>query len=524
MKLKVIDDFLKEFLNESSGSSSTIPVYIFNPSNLMSSHSDLLYDYLSKSVIQPVHLDCSLVSDSKTEFFTVIFKGILEGNACRMKIAYDFMEFLAIFNEIRPTKDIVIIFNSASQLNLSHLDDFVRLWERKSKEFHTIPALKFIFDDSVSFLGMESRLRDKFTMKPFSCPSVKEIFDELIEEMIRNDLPTILHPQLMKRFVGLSAIESLSTIVKQMKFLIISAVTADIPPTPTIPILSSIKDIYLYVSGLSRRLKSVRPSSPKHSPTRDFYPSIFDGVVADSLALNEIVNELKSCPPNDFVLVMGDRDAANYGKVSSVSEFVDSNIVKAFQDKMNSANSTRTVLKDFQLDLIRQFSDYLRGIKVEIPSGAIVLTDERGNVRRAFEADPQFALQVALKYPSVYFNCEDCASRGRSRGNLVPTNTPTSSCNTLMSPIHHNRPTMPDTCILYRLSIEFCSKSINLVSWYKSFLSVIEAKKPSPLHTARFFKALHELQLIGMVSEFGRSRRRRKFVDRFNITDTLEQE
>jgi hypothetical protein len=39
---------------------------------------------------------------------------------------------------------------------------------------------------------------------------------------------------------------------------------------------------------------------------------------------------------------------------------------------------------------------------------------------------------------------------------------------------------------------------------------------------ARFFKSLNELQLIGMVSEFGKSRRKRKFVDRFNITDTLE--
>ena len=41
-------------------------------------------------------------------------------------------------------------------------------------------------------------------------------------------------------------------------------------------------------------------------------------------------------------------------------------------------------------------------------------------------------------------------------------------------------------------------------------------------YSARFFKSLNELQLIGMVSEFGRSRRKRKSVERLNLSDSLE--
>lgn len=552
MKLKVINDFLKEFLNStdyvSTNYASTIPVYVFNPSNLMSCHSDLLKSYLTKSMIQAVLLDCSSVSDSKTEFFTEIIKGILGEAAAQMKISYDFMEFLSIYNtEIPPTMDIVIIFNNVSQLNLSHLDDFVRLWERKSKDFQVKPSLKFIFDDSVSFLGMESRLRDKFSVKQFACPSVKDIFNELIEEMIRNDLPVLLDPQLMKRFVGLSSSESesINSIIKQIKFLIILNETKrkgdgegkviNNPLSLSKNSSSSLKDVYLYVSGLAKRLNSVRPSSHLLSPSRDIYPSIFDGVFSDSLAFNEIINELKSSSPNDFVLIMTETEKDDdllddKNSHYTLRKFVDLNIITAMKEKINSSNCTnsaRTLLKDFQLDLIKRFTDHLREIKIETEmSSSIILKDEKGNVRRSFEADPQFALQVALKYPSVYLNCDDCSrtKTARSSSNLIPSNTPTSSCNSLMSTIHHNRPTMPDTSLLYRLSLEFRSKSINLLAWYKSFLSVIETRKPSSVHTARFFKALNELQLIGMVSEFGRSKRRRKFVDRLNITDTLENE
>lgn len=42
------------------------------------------------------------------------------------------------------------------------------------------------------------------------------------------------------------------------------------------------------------------------------------------------------------------------------------------------------------------------------------------------------------------------------------------------------------------------------------------------VYSARFFKSLNELQLIGMVSEFGSSRRKRKSVERFNLSDSLE--
>lgn len=534
MKLKVINDFLKDFHNQSS-ISSTIPVYIFNPSNLMSSHSALLQEHLSsKSFIKSVVLDSSSVSDSKTEFFTELFKGILGVEISgKMKISYDFSEFIEIFSEIKPSRDVIIILNNSSQLNLSHLDDFVRLWERKLKG--SASQLKFIFDDSVSFLGMESRLRDRFAVIPFKCPSVKDVFNELVEEMIRLDLSVLLHPQLMKRFVGLSTNLPIFTIIKQIKFIIIAALSTT--SNQSIPAINSsiqtiqtvsLSSVYLYLSGLSKRLKNVRQSSPSHSPARDFYSIIFDDILVESQVFNEIINELKSCSPNDFISIMSERTSDQKTlNTNTLYEFVDLNIVKALKDKIDSSSLTKTSLKDYQLDLIRKFSDFLLETKIEMPHGKTILKDERGNIRRAFEADPQFALQVALKFPSVYLNCHDCSTKGEKYNNsvnLVNSNTSTLSINTLMSSIHHNRSSMPDTCLLYRLSLEFCSKSINLLLWYKSFLSVIEAKKPGPLHAARFFKALNELQLIGMVSEFGRSKRKRKFVDRFNITDNLENE
>ncbi len=39
---------------------------------------------------------------------------------------------------------------------------------------------------------------------------------------------------------------------------------------------------------------------------------------------------------------------------------------------------------------------------------------------------------------------------------------------------------------------------------------------------ARFFKAVNELQLVGMFTEFGSSRKKRRQIERLNIHDSLE--
>ena len=66
---------------------------------------------------------------------------------------------------------------------------------------------------------MEARLRDRFTVKQFNCPSVKDVFKELIEEIIRNDMPIIFHPQLNEAICQFKFIlESFNSTLKQIKF------------------------------------------------------------------------------------------------------------------------------------------------------------------------------------------------------------------------------------------------------------------------------------------------------------------
>lgn len=523
--MKVVDGFLNEFLKEQdcNNSSSTIPVYIFNPSNLVSSgtsHAQLLQSYLQKSFNRAVIVDCAEI-EGKTDFFTEIFTGILGKPAG--PIPYDFSAFLAAFNAIKPTQDIVLIINNSAQINLSHLDDFVRLWERKGKDFLVVPQLKFVFDDSVSFMGMEARLRDRFRVHEYQVPRVMQVFDELVVDMIRSGFPLLLHPSLMKRFVGLAVSEtvSFSSILNQLKFLFISHYdnnTSDVIGG-TLP--TAMTQEFLFITELSAKLKQIRPSAPALSPANDFFAVCFEGILVDSQAYAELLNELKSLAPNDFVglftLMKNEMSEKANEKISSLTETIKKEIVSTMKSKMTTSSSSAK-LKDVQLDLIKSISDHLKlSNKSDHIPACLVVMDERGNVRRAFEADPQASLETSLKFPSFYLNCKSSCCVNES------IDTAVKSCHlqSRLSAVCLNRPSMPDICLLYRLSLEIQCKSINLFSWYNSFLAVLNAKKASPLLTARFFKSLNELQLIGMVSEFGRSRRKRKFVDRFNITDSL---
>ena len=445
-----------------------IPVYIFNPLNLISSSTSFA-SLMKKSFNQAVALDCAGI-ESKTEFFTEIFEGIISKNSCeKLSISYDFSAFLTALKPLKKAngafEDIVIIFNNSSQINLSHLDDFVRLWERKSK---TLPKLKFVFDDSVSSMGMEARLRDRFRIKEINVPRVHEVFDDFVIEMVNNELPFLLHPQLMKRFVDLTISEtiSLNSILNQVKFLLISHFNTVIAEDPTN--FAGLKDVFLFITELSLKLKKIRPSAPLLSPSKDFYSVVLGGILVDSQAFAEIVNELKSLAPNDFVSLFPQTCEESKSKLNLfVTKMID-------ELKVKLSNSNSSQIKDFQLDLITSLSNFLRSYEISIPS-AYVITDQKGNVRRAFEADPLTALQVALKYPSVYLNCKNCCLSSSEEIASVPLSS--TNLNSRLAPLFHNKSTMFDVCLLYRLSLEFPYKSINLMSWYKSFSSIVTKKQ-----------------------------------------------
>lgn len=464
-------------LSSSSGSASknylysTIPVYIFNPSNLISSstcYTHLLKDYLRKSTFHVVILDCNEI-ESKTDFFAEIFTGIIKDSSL-LPISYDFSAFLNAFKMISPVCDIVLLFKNSSQVNLSYLNDFVRLWERKSKDFPTIPQLRFVFDDSVSFIGMEARLRDRFQVKEVHVPSVQEVFDELIVEMIRNNQPILLHPILMKRFVELTGIASFNSLMNQFKFLIISHFSCNTSFNPKTGGYQNLKDILLFTSELATNLKKIRPSCHFFSPSKDFYPIIFAGILSESQVFVEICNELKSLMPNDFVSLFAGIEN-NFHSKSELLTFVKDKIISDMREKVSSSSGKSNLLKDCQLNLINSLMSHLKSIPMDIPE-TFVIVDPRGNVRRAFDADPQVAVQTALKYPLVYLNCGHyktcCTSELFNFSQLSSSNL-----NSQLKFIDTNRPGMLDTCLLYRLSLEFNSKSINIFTWYKSFVSVI---------------------------------------------------
>ena len=503
-----------------------IPVYFFNPINLFSSKTcpfSLLKDYLKKSAYHVIILDCVQI-ESKTEFFSEIFQGIIHDlkieTSTQSIISYDFKSFLDTFNTIKPTKDIVLLFKNSSQVNLSHLNDFVRLWERRLKDFAAISQLKFVFDDSVSFMGMESRLRDRFQVQEGrweggSIPSIQQVFDELIIESVRNDVPFLLHPILMKRFIQstVTSTISLNSLISQIKFLIISHHEYHNYKNSD-SFCQNFKQVLLFISELSINLKSLRPSGHLFSASKDFYSIIFNGVLTESQTFIEICNELKSLKTNEFALIFKktisadnineDEDTKsdknkdvllvdnfadsadaekefddNYKSSHSYShsscsleEFVRIEIISKFIEKASNSNKGQeNLLKDTQLHLINLLSEHLKTLPITIPKCSII-NDPIGNVRRAFEADPQVALQTALKFPLIYLNC------GHSKTCCTSElfNFTSISSSELISQtkiINNNRSGMLDTCLLYRISLEFNFKSINLYSWYKSFISIV---------------------------------------------------
>ena len=277
----------------------------------------------------------------------------------------------------------------------------------------------------------------------------------------------------MKRFVDLaiSGTISLTSVLNQLKFLLINHFNKINKSSSKVhDAFDGLKDIFKFITELSSNLRRIRPSTPHLSPSKDFYSIILWGNLVDSQAYFEIVNELKSLGPNDFVSLF--KNFCNFtDKSDKLAEFVN-NMIIGLKEKISTLNSAQ--IKDFQLDLVTLLSNFLRSMKVSIPDDYII-NDPKGNLRKAFEADSLAALQVALKYPSVYLNCKNGCCCTSSYDQNVPLCS--SNLNSRLGPLFHNKPTMLDICLLYRLSLEFPSKSINLMSWYKSFSSIVATSK-----------------------------------------------
>lgn len=94
-----------------------------------------------------------------------------------------------------------------------------------------------------------------------------------------------------------------------------------------------------------------------------------------------------------------------------------------------------------------------------------------------------------------------------------------SALHTLKLPEHKSK----DLAILYRLSVE-CGRNINIRDWFRSFISSIEGKDADEAERdevllSRFSRAMHEMQLMGLIQPSGR---KRDLMERLVIADQLQ--
>lgn len=491
VELKVIDSFVGEFNShgKANNSSSKIPVFVFNASNLISAQScqaTLLHEQFSRTTAT-ILLDCEEI-ESKPDFFAFILDGILanlsgrHANTHPTQLSYDFAIFQRAFNECSDgLGEVVLIVEKASKLNLSYLEDFVEIWERNVGSFTTtnVPQLKFVFDDSVAFLGMKATSRDRFSVTQLALPSVLEVFDEMLVELVKtdNNFPVLLHPSLIEQLQLQNSIKSFDRLLTEIKFALIGFFSK--PRTSESVAFSS--DNFIFVTQLWHNLKKLRPSAPNLSPSKDLFPACFAGTLISSRAFHEIVNELKCLQPNDFVSLFSFEDKSLQMKSSNQQQSI--SYVKSYiysqMIKMANGGASSTAMKDEQLNMINHLSNSLESSQRTFVRECLVVGDSVGNLRRAFDADPLTALQVALKFPSFYLNCQrkNCCSGGGKDAIISSSNL----VQQLARNTSHNYQNMPDTCLLYRLSLENCSRSINILNWYKSFVSVSGSKASSPL-------------------------------------------
>src|SRR5689334_17166663 len=84
---------------------------------------------------------------------------------------------------------------------------------------------------------------------------------------------------------------------------------------------------------------------------------------------------------------------------------------------------------------------------------------------QAFNAQPRETLQTALGQPSHYIRCDCCLEDQGAVDEILPTQN--------------------DTCILYKLYLEF-GRLINLYDWFVAFKHVLDKAGPIEMNEAQY--------------------------------------
>lgn len=461
----------KQELFLQSPNQSCTPVFIFNPEKLIPL-SQFFTSLTTKLPGCVAVIDCALI-DSKVDLFEQVFTGLLKG--VTLKLAYDFSEFASKFPV--KVKSATLILKNAAQLNPSALDDLLKLWKRgcASGKLASKPKLSLILDSTALFLGMDTQLRSSFALEEINPLNTGTVFEDLLTEMTLK-LPLWIGPQLISVFAEESrtATLSLQSLLRRLKLLCL--------------LHSNLFEKQACSSSSAKiraMLMFLRPMlSADPGAFVRFYCSILSGSLEHADCLFALLNTLKSLPPAQFMaqftssLAVLSAISKKLGKATlgqsaeALKAELNSSVLAPLKKVVESKTATSIdALKDAQLDTITAFSRKLISISLSIPSDEM-LSDNSGWLRRAFDADPSVALQYALKHPMLYLNCNCC-------GSLADGPLTSETIRTRLNTV--NRPCLPDTCLLYRLTIEFPSKSINLVDLFSSFSAVLSAPKSTPL-------------------------------------------
>jgi hypothetical protein len=490
---------------------------------------------------------CAIVLDghedqSRVGVFTTVFAALLGSKelVAQMNLPYDFGEFLRLLPESpfnptlslkaskKPKKAVktgtapmissslrcILLLQNISQPYLAHLEALLELWDRNQSRFPFPISIELVIDDPVTFTRMDARFRARLEIKaPQSLTWTKQ-FNSLLVRLAREEASIPLPSgEIVRNWARSQA--PLPAVLKELRFLLISRSTLPAASDS----LAWKRAVFVFVS----RLLEAMCLESEHIRLSEVYAWLMTGQFLTSAECSRIGNALKSLQPAEFVRLLAGIATAEKNESAPLKElkvFVSREMARPLEILLNDTSEPKSVdrLKDTQLDLIAHLWKFLRLHNLDIDDGkdtaVAFLSDKTGELRKAFDANPLTALQTALKHPVFYLNCKCCGSIDFAPEDKLTYKSLAQALKTI------NRPCLPDAALLYRLSLELSTKTVNLVEWFTSFAAIVGGEK-GPLLQSRFFKAVHELQLVGMVSEFGDSKRKRRSVDRFNLTDSL---
>ncbi len=368
------------------------------------------------------------------------------------------------------------MLRNVAQLNPVFLDDLIELWKRgcSSGRLASKPSLSLIMDSNAIFLSMDTRLRAHFAVSRPDSLGTAHIFEYMLLQM------TLKLPFWLQSSIALQLDESsrsgtlsLSALLKRMKFLVLMN-----QMKPNEESQESSNDwqgrvLLLFLRQLSKR------------NFVQFYASLMDASLPDSEALAVLLDELKFMTPQTFMTEFSEalnalKAAAKLFKnvnksATELSTQLSNSVLAPLKKAVEDANTAKSSdsLKDAQFDSIAALRNEISQLATSFSAPkSCLLADERGALRKAFDADPSVALQYALKHPQLYLNCSCC---GKLPTEPLTAETVRSKLSTV------NKPCLLDSCLLYRLSMEFPSRSINLVDLCESFCAVLNASSSIPL-------------------------------------------